>query len=552
MDLQHQEKPKQNQSQQTYKSQKNLTSDSEQNSTIPNTHFRVNSITQLQDKANQSAKVKSFEKLQSNANYSDALSQLQAFDKGLNKTTNSRTEPIQRNNTGIPDHLKSGMENVSGMSLDQVKVHYNSSKPASVQAHAYAQGNQVHLASGQEKHLPHELGHVVQQAQGRVKPTTQINGANINDDKKLEKEADILGKKALQQKAIEKTPKKPNFNFSSSKQLITDPEKARAFFDQGDEKIVDDLTNQLLEHLEEHFVILHDAALKPEIIDAAPEIIKDVLAAMKLQFERMEEYDNRTRKPKKDDRTPEEEKIRNDFKRGTTHFNDMVKKYEKYLKFDHSGNMGLWSGGKMLSDYAHKHRGLKMLERTDFGLIFNDKPMVGWSNFADVMSGLWDALSSKFVELNKVAGMEVHVLLRNYEGDSTLNRQEIPQLKDAGATIFYHAIWGNDKSDGKEDSFREIDQNINLLPTPSAGDGTRSPGEATKRLILYVDKLERGDIMAYAAAIEGNMFQVDEVHKNFREEFKGQQFPTDEASANDIARKIDEKENARRLPSKPE
>ena len=106
MDLQHQEKPKQNQSQQTYKSQKNLTSDSEQNSTIPNTHFRVNSITQLQDKANQSAKVKSFEKLQSNANYSDALSQLQAFDKGLNKTTNSRTEPIQRNNTGIPDHLK--------------------------------------------------------------------------------------------------------------------------------------------------------------------------------------------------------------------------------------------------------------------------------------------------------------------------------------------------------------------------------------------------------------------------------------------------------------
>ena len=125
------------------------------------------------------------------------------------------------------------MENVSGMSLDQVKVHYNSSKPASVQAHAYAQGNQVHLASGQEKHLPHELGHVVQQAQGRVKPTTQINGANINDDKKLEKEADMLGNKALQQKAVENTPIKSNFNFSSSKQLITDPEEARAFFDQG-------------------------------------------------------------------------------------------------------------------------------------------------------------------------------------------------------------------------------------------------------------------------------------------------------------------------------
>jgi len=521
-----------------------LTSDSEQNSTIPNTHFSVNSITQLQNKANQSAEVKSFEKLQSKANYSDALSQLQAFDKGLNKTTNSpRTEPIQRNNTGIPDHLKSGMENVSGMSLDQVKVHYNSSKPASVQAHAYAQGNQVHMASGQEKHLPHELGHVVQQAQGRVKPTTQINGANINDDKKLEKEADMLGKKALQQKAIENTPKKSNFNFSSSKQLVNDPEKALAFFDQGDDKIVDDLRSELLKHLNDDFVILHDAALK----DAAPEIIKDVLKAMRLQFENMEWYDFITDKPKKEDRTPEEEEIRNKFKRGTTLFNDTVKKYEKYLKFDDSANMGLWSGGPKLSDYGHKHRGLNMLERTDFGLIFNGKEMVGGSNFSDVMSGLWDALSSKFVEVN--TGMEVHVLLRNYDGDSTLNRQEIPQLKKAGATVFYHAIWGNDKS-GTE-SFREINKKIELLQKPEDSDGTTSPGEATKRLLLYVAKLERSDTMAYAAVMD-NEFQKQEVHENFTEEFRGKPFPTDEASANEIARKIDEKENARTPSSDPE
>ena len=104
---------------------------------------------------------------------------------------------IQRNDTGIPDGLKTGMEQVSGMSLDHVKVHYNSSKPASVQAHAYAQGNQVHLASGQEKHLPHELGHVVQQAQGRVKPTTEVNGMKVNDSPALEKEADVMGTKAL-------------------------------------------------------------------------------------------------------------------------------------------------------------------------------------------------------------------------------------------------------------------------------------------------------------------------------------------------------------------
>ena len=105
--------------------------------------------------------------------------------------------PVQRNDTGLPDNLKSGMENLSGMSLDHVKVHYNSAKPAAVQAHAYAQGSDIHLGSGQEKHLPHELGHVVQQAQGRVKPTTSIGGMAVNDNAGLESEADVMGAKAL-------------------------------------------------------------------------------------------------------------------------------------------------------------------------------------------------------------------------------------------------------------------------------------------------------------------------------------------------------------------
>ena len=89
------------------------------------------------------------------------------------------------------------MENLSGQNLDHVKVHYNSPKPPAVQAHAYAQGSDIHLASGQEKHLPHELGHVVQQMEGRVKPTTSVNGIAVNDNPSLEKEADVLGTKAL-------------------------------------------------------------------------------------------------------------------------------------------------------------------------------------------------------------------------------------------------------------------------------------------------------------------------------------------------------------------
>lgn len=109
-------------------------------------------------------------------------------------------EPIQKkeNTTGLPDKLKSGMENLSGMPLDHVNVHYNSAKPAAVQAHAYAQGSEIYLASGQEKHLPHELGHVVQQMEGRVTATTSVAGVNVNDNPGLETEATQMGEKALQ------------------------------------------------------------------------------------------------------------------------------------------------------------------------------------------------------------------------------------------------------------------------------------------------------------------------------------------------------------------
>lgn len=106
------------------------------------------------------------------------------------------------NKTGLPDNLKNGIENLSGHAMDDVKVHYNSAKPAQLNAHAYAQGSQIHLASGQEKHLPHEAWHVVQQKQGRVKPTKQLKGnVGINDDKSLENEADVMGVKALQLKS---------------------------------------------------------------------------------------------------------------------------------------------------------------------------------------------------------------------------------------------------------------------------------------------------------------------------------------------------------------
>ena len=101
------------------------------------------------------------------------------------------------NRTGLPDPLKAGIEALSGISMGGVRVHYNSDKPAQLSALAFAQGSDIHVAPGQERHLPHEAWHVVQQAQGRVKPTFQMKGAPVNDDPGLEREADAMGDAAM-------------------------------------------------------------------------------------------------------------------------------------------------------------------------------------------------------------------------------------------------------------------------------------------------------------------------------------------------------------------
>ena len=104
------------------------------------------------------------------------------------------------NKTGMPDSLKAGLEKLSGLDLSDVRVHKNSTHPAQLNAHAYAKGKEIHLAPGQDHHLPHEGWHVVQQMQGRVAATTQMKqgggSVGINDSKHLEAEADRMGSMA--------------------------------------------------------------------------------------------------------------------------------------------------------------------------------------------------------------------------------------------------------------------------------------------------------------------------------------------------------------------
>jgi hypothetical protein len=109
----------------------------------------------------------------------------------LKENASSKHKP-----NGLPSQLQAGIETLSGMDMSNVVVHRNSTKPAQLNALAYAQGHEIHLGPGQDKHLPHEAWHVAQQKQGRVRATT---AAGINDDPGLEREADVMGSRAVKQ-----------------------------------------------------------------------------------------------------------------------------------------------------------------------------------------------------------------------------------------------------------------------------------------------------------------------------------------------------------------
>ncbi|MCP4686585.1 MAG: DUF4157 domain-containing protein [Desulfobacterales bacterium] len=113
--------------------------------------------------------------------------------------------PVQRseNTTGMPDHVKERAENSFNADFSGVKIHANSSKAPSVGAVAYTQGADIHFAPGAftpgtaagQRLLGHELAHVVQQSEGRVQPTIEVNGMPVNDSPALEREADLMGGK---------------------------------------------------------------------------------------------------------------------------------------------------------------------------------------------------------------------------------------------------------------------------------------------------------------------------------------------------------------------
>jgi hypothetical protein len=150
------------------------------------------------DSFRQVAQSRTQDRLQHNARQT---AQRQRLDS-LQRVSSESGESKSTSAGGLPNGLRVNMEAMSGLALDDVRVHRNSDKPAQLNALAYAQGRHIYLGPGQEKHLPHEAWHVVQQAQGRVQPTMQMKGGvPINGDKSLEREADVMGAKAAQMKS---------------------------------------------------------------------------------------------------------------------------------------------------------------------------------------------------------------------------------------------------------------------------------------------------------------------------------------------------------------
>jgi len=138
--------------------------------------------------------------------------------KSITGKEEEKKSPVQKksNSNGMPENVQTKMENAFGHDFSNVNVHTNSSSSKDMGALAYAQGNDIHFASGQynpqsqkgQELIGHELTHVVQQREGRVKPTTKAKGVAVNDDKKLEKEADDMGRKSagtnmVQQKSVQ-------------------------------------------------------------------------------------------------------------------------------------------------------------------------------------------------------------------------------------------------------------------------------------------------------------------------------------------------------------
>ncbi|GAB1533024.1 MULTISPECIES: DUF4157 domain-containing protein [Brevibacillus] len=149
-------------------------------------------MNQVQRKASHSSHILSLQKTLGN----------QAVQRMLAKTPLQKSENLSSSSgRSLPDSVQAKMENAFHTDFSDVQIHPESSVASHIGAVAFAQGNDIHFAPGTyqpetqsgQQLLGHELTHVVQQRQGRVKANVPDSSLPINDDPALEAEADRYG-----------------------------------------------------------------------------------------------------------------------------------------------------------------------------------------------------------------------------------------------------------------------------------------------------------------------------------------------------------------------
>ena len=129
------------------------------------------------------------------------LFQRPGVDLGVESSINS----LKGNGQPLPDSIRESFETRFGGDLTRVRIHTNervATTVSSLNARAFTLGHDVAFAAGQyslgttqgRELLGHELTHVMQQQEGRVKQTSQTGGLSTNDESRLESEADQMGK----------------------------------------------------------------------------------------------------------------------------------------------------------------------------------------------------------------------------------------------------------------------------------------------------------------------------------------------------------------------
>ena len=132
--------------------------------------------------------------------------------------TGNDTQRISRKGKPLPNKLLFAAKSLTGLSLENVDVIYDSPKTEQYQSDGFVKNNEIHLAKGNKGLIGHETWHMIQRIQNRVRTGEKTNPHfTINKNKNLENEAHIMGDKLMRMNIGSSPLKKPSYQFNNNK-----------------------------------------------------------------------------------------------------------------------------------------------------------------------------------------------------------------------------------------------------------------------------------------------------------------------------------------------